>query len=97
MFVKRDDIKYMLHDFLEVRYGLDKLENTRIVQFLMERTGFGRRFVLTPASGFLANGILLNVVSMPGCLRVRECLTLNQKTREIVHFQRMNSMQRLTC
>jgi hypothetical protein len=96
MFVQREDIEYMLHDFLEIKYGANELENTRIVQFLMERIKPAPKLTLCPVYGFLAGGVLLSAVSIPGRLRVRESLTLNQKTRGIVHHSQMNAVQGLT-
>ncbi|GEM_PF-3437326 len=95
MFVKPEDIEYMLHDFLEIRYGTNELENTRIVRFLMDRIKPAHKFVLCPMYGFFADGILVCIVSFPSKLEVRGSLVLNQKTGERLHYQQMNEGEKL--
>ena len=95
MFVTPEDIEYILHDFLEVRYGTNELENTRIVRFLMERTKPAHQFALCPTYGFLADGILVCVVSVASKLEIRGSLILNRKTGERVHYQQMSEGEKL--
>lgn len=95
MFVTPEDIEYILHDFLEVRYGTNELENTRIVRFLMERIKPKNQFALCPTYGFLADGILVCILSIPAKVEAREFLVLNQKTGERVHYQPMSEGEKL--
>lgn len=94
MLVKRESIEYMLHDFLEIRFGIHELENARMVQYLMDRFNLAKEFTLSPAHGFVANGILVNVVSVPGELSLREFVTLNKKTRQMIHQRNAGMAQR---
>ena len=96
MFIKPEDVEYILHDFLEIRYGTNELDNARIVRFLMERLRPKNQFALCPIYGFLADGILVTVVSIPGRTEARESLMLNKKTGKRVHYQQMSEGEKLT-
>ena len=94
--MKREDVEYILHDFLEVRYGTNELENARIVQFLLERMGDGHPGAeLRTLAGFLMSDVLVVVVSDVEKAAYRECLLLNSGTRQKMHYRQPLEAEKL--
>ena len=93
--VRREDVEYILYDFLEVHYGMRELENAQLVNFLMERVKEEPRFEMNPISGIAFNKVFIAVIENPKDVKFEECLILNSETGRKAHHLQWIQEERL--
>lgn len=94
MLIKRNDVEYLLHDFLEIHFGTNELENSRIVRFIQSRLHDLRSPQLYPVSGFSVNGLLVVVTLGHSRPAPKELLLLDGETREKTLYQCLSAVQK---
>lgn len=83
----REDLEYLLHDFLEIHYGTDELENVRVVTFLMEHRAKETSTGLELLWGFKLHELMVIVAQGAKESKLRECFLLNRSTKDKALFK----------